>query len=177
MPDFTVPSKTFDPVDALPLRVRGAYEGTVTEEGMLVSDNRILFHRYFARKEAAPTIEGLLAQRSDEAYAQDCARDRLAAVRDAARWEGRLLGCLAPPPVLPVRAELVAGFRFRPKRGAPWQYVWVDAHRLRLLMELFRRPLAFACGGWDQPVLLRRGTRAVGCIAPASPCPLDVDVQ
>ena len=178
MPDLTIRRGDFEPLDTLNLRTRGAYDDTVTEDGPLVSDNHILFNRHFVRQEADAVAAALAAQRHPSAppHDQDVARERLRAARDAATVEGDLLGHMAPVPALRVRAERLAAVRFREGRRGPWQYVWLDAHRLRLLTELFISPLRFFCASWDQPVVLKRGKRTVGCITPAAHHALDVRV-
>lgn len=175
----TVRKKEFETLEALNVRLKGAYEGTITEEGLLVSDNRVLFNRHFVRREAREIAEKLFAQRNgvSEYYSQEAARAKLAAVRDEAVHEGELLGHIEAAPALRVKAERIAGIRYRTKSKGPWRYVWVDAHRLRLMAELFKAPLQFYCAAWDQAVVLKRGTRTVGCIMPASPCELDVRVK
>ena len=161
------------------LRVKGAYAGTVTEEGSLVSDRYILFNQHFVCKAGRETAAALKTQTDgvSQAYTQETARARLNAARSAARHEGHLLGQLTAAPALRVKAEHIAGIRFQERKRGPWRYVWVDAHRLRLLVELFKKPLTFFCAAWDEAVLLKRGKRTVGCIMPASPCRLDIDVH
>lgn len=178
MPDLTVRRREFEPLDALHLRAQGAYEATITTDGPLVSDNRILFNSHFVRQEAADVAASLAEQRTRRRtlYDQDAARKHLRTLQQEATLEGELLGHVAPVPALRVRAERLAAVRFRERRGAPWHYVWVDAHRLRLLAELFLSPLRFFCSRWDHPLVLRRGKRTVACIAPAARHPLDVRV-
>lgn len=174
----TVRKKEFEKVKELGLRMKGAYAGTVTEEGLLVSDSYVLFNRHFVRREARATAQALAAQHNGvaEHYSQEAAREALAAARDAAAHEGQLLGHVEAMPALRVKAEYIAGIRYRTKAKGRWRYVWVDAYRLRLMAELFKEPLQFYCAAWDRPVVLKRGTRTVGCIMPASPCPLDIEV-
>lgn len=178
MPDLTVRRRDFEPLASLHLRTQGAYDRTITTEGPLVSDNRILFNAHFVRQEASEVAEALTAQQTPNGtrYDQDAARQHLRRLQRAATIEGELLGHVAPVPALCVRAERLAGVRFRTRRGEAWQYVWVDAHRLRLLDELFLSPLRFFCAGWDHAIVLQRGKRTVGCIAPAARHALDVRV-
>ncbi len=177
MATLSVRKKDFRPLEALGLRVKGTYGGTVTEKGPLVSDRYILFNRHFVQGSARALAERLERQAGrTPRRSQDEARARLHEAQEAAVCEGRLVGHLPATPALRVKAEEVAGIRFRARRGEPWRYVWLDAYRLRLVAELFKAPLGFACAAWDQPVVLRRGARTVGCIMPASPCPLDIEV-
>lgn len=175
---FSIRKGDFRNVRKLGVRVSGAYAGTVTEEGPLVSDSFVLFNRHFVRKEARVTANELSDQRNGRRgpFGQQEARDRLAWARDEAVYEGELLGYVETVPGLRVKTEFVAGVRYRSKKKGKWHYVWVDAHRLRLMMELFKSPLRYFCASWQQPVVLKRGQRTVGCLMPASPCRLDIEV-
>lgn len=175
---LSVRRKDFEPLGTLGLRVKGAYGGAVTEAGPLVSDRYILFHQGFVQGSAQALAERLAEQNGHPLLrTQAEARARLRQAQEAATCKGQLLGHLAATPALRVKAEQVAGIRFRARRSDPWRYVWLDAYRLRLFAALYKAPLGFFCAAWDAPVVLRRGARTVGCIMPASPCPLDIEVR
>ncbi len=170
--------KEFEEVGALGLRAKGAYAGTVTEEGALVSDRYVLFNGHFVRKEARATAEALREQvDGDRRVCQDEARDRLNAARERAQYAGELLGHVEAGPAVRVKPDRIAGIRYQEKKRGRWRYVWVDAYRLRLLSELFKQPVSLFCAAWDEPVVLKRGSRTVGCIMPASPYVLDIEVR
>ena len=181
MTTLRIRKSAFDDLAALTLRAKGAYAGTVTKRGPLVSDNYLLFNRHFVHKPAAGLGETLVGQKAPQAnqprYEQKTARTRLRAARAQAIYEGELLGQIPTTPALRVKAEHVAGVRYRRKKRGRWRYVWLDAHRLRLLAALFKTPLRFFCADWDAPIVLKRGTRTVGCLAPAAPCPLGIEVK
>lgn len=178
MAKLKIQKRKFEKVGELGLRTRGAYAGTVTEEGSLVSDSYVLFNRHFVQKKASSVAETLAEQSKNgrPRYGQKRAKDRLDRARSQAKHEGELLGHVPATPALLVRAENLACIRYRKRKKGKWHYVWVDAHRLRLMMELFKTPLRFFCASWDAPVVLKRGKRTVGCLAPASSYKVDIEV-
>ena len=181
MTTLRIRESAFDDLAALNLRTKSAYAGTVTKQGPLVSDNYLLFNRHFVHKPAAGLAETLAGHKAPQGnqprYEQKTARTRLQDARAGATYEGELLGQISATPALRVKAEHVAGVRYRRKKRGRWRYMWLDAHRLRLLSALFKSPLRFFCADWNAPVVLKRGRRTVGCLAPAAPCPLDIEVR
>lgn len=151
-----------EPLEKLRLRRNGAYTGTVTEPGDLVSDGKLIFaadripeERQALAREVA-SRSGVIHRRVSQ---DEAGRVFGAIAREAAR-RAQLLG-QAPKPLWVNATDLEAVAVLRYGRGGSTGYVFVDAYRLLLLQHLTGFD-EIRCGGPGSGVLLRRGGEPVG---------------
>lgn len=163
MPNPAIELSVLQPLEVLRVRTRGAYEGTITAPGKLVSDGKILFvldRVLKGEKELAASV-------ADKASAppvipQEKAAQVFEAITKEATKKATVLGQLEKPGW--VRADgtdRLAVLRYG--RGRSTRYVFVSAYRLLLLKKLLRSD-EVRCAGPHTPVLLRRRGKAVGAL-------------
>ncbi len=151
------------PLEALRVRTRGAYEGTITAPGKLVSDGKILFSLDRVLKKEKELAESVVEKASRRnVIPQEKAAQVFKVIAKEATKKATVLGQLEKPGW--VRADgtdRLAVLRYG--RGRSTSYVFVSAYRLLLLKKLLRSD-EVRCAGPQSPVLLRRRGRAVGVL-------------
>lgn len=158
----------------LRLRTSGAYEGTVTSPGDLISDGKIIFSMRAVPETNRDLAIRLSEKRKPEAkpVSQNQAGDVFQKVRKRASKKARLLGRVEDPSwILSLQRDSIAVLRYG--RGRSTRYVVVDAHRLLLLEKM----VAFdeiLCERPSAPVLLRRKGKPVGVLTAFQ---VEVDVK
>lgn len=154
-----------EPLEKLRVRTRGAYDGTVTEPGTVVSDGKVLF-----------AGDGVVSSRRDLAssFAEHRAADRQAIIpqeqaqrllRGMARRASRkaeVLGQMKKPDwIAAADVDRIAVVRYG--RGKRAGYLVLDAHRLLLLRHLVAYD-EIRCGGPKQGVVLHKAGQPVGAM-------------
>lgn len=150
------------PLSTLRLRTSGAYEGTVTEPGTLVSDGKLIF----ARPQVPPAVEPLadrLVAAVEEAdrtpVPQATVQEVFEGLVRRADKKAEVIGQIEKPEWIRAALDNLAVLRYG--RGGSIRYVFTDAHRLLLLRKLAQAD-EIRCEGPQAPVLLCRQGRPVG---------------
>lgn len=151
------------PLEKLRVRTRGAYRGTVTEPGTLVSDGKLIFAWDRVPEDRRPFAEEVAARPAEEGrriVSQSEAEQVFEGIALAAAKRARVLGQIEKPlTVNASRLDHVAVLRYG--RGGSTGYVLLDAHRLLLLHHLTDADEVL-CEGPSLRVLLRRKGKPVG---------------
>lgn len=144
------------PLDRLRVRLRGAYNGTITEPGTLVSDGKVIVAWQHVVAEQRPLVE--------EVARVDAADRRLVTQEEAHRLfamlgrrrsvRAQVLGQIEKPLWINASSlDRVALLRYG--RGRNAAYLLLDAYRL-LLLDRLTAPDEIRCEGPGGAVALRR---------------------